>query len=108
MQEFLLVGNEKSFSVPPGESRIGSDAACEICVRGEGVLPIHAHLRLDDNKLLIRPASPPPSDRNTGLHVSVAGQPIDGPVIVLPGQAITVGGMEMRLEVRKVRPSLWS
>ena len=82
MQQFVLVGDDASYPVPLGESRAGSDAACPICIRGEGILPVHAYLRADVEKLLIRPAAANGSSSNgSGVgSITVNGEALAGPV----------------------------
>jgi len=108
MQQFVFVGSQGSFSVPSGESRIGSDAACQICIRGEGVLPVHAYVRSDGDKLLIRPADGGSSSSGyTGGVITVNGQPLNGPVTLDGGQDIAIGTIQMRLQSNAMkRPSL--
>ena len=111
MQQFVLVGLEASYPVPPGESRVGSDAACPICIRGEGILPVHAYLRVDEGKLLIRPAAPNGSSPNgSGVgSITVNGEALSGPVTLSGGQEIGIGGVVLRLVATAIqRPPLWS
>ncbi|HYF48787.1 MAG TPA: FHA domain-containing protein, partial [Planctomycetota bacterium] len=109
-QEFVLVGSQGTFTVPPGESRIGSDAACQICIRGDGVLPVHAYLRMDAGKLLIRPADPTgSSDKTPAGRVVINGKPVTGPMNVSGGQEVAIGNVQMRVMVSgKKAPPLWS
>ena len=98
MQQFVFVGSQGSFKVPPGESRIGSDAACHICIRGDGVLPIHAYVRTDGEKLLIRPADGGSSSSgHTSGSIAINGQPLTGPITLEGGQEVAIGTVQMRL-----------
>jgi hypothetical protein len=84
------------FPLPPGESRVGSDAACEICLRGEGILPVHAYVRSDGDKILIRPASE--ASNNSRAAITVDGSLITGPATVLEGQRLAIGSLQLQLE----------
>jgi hypothetical protein len=107
MLQFVLDGAQGSFQVPAGESRIGSDAACHICIRGEGVLPVHAYLRTEGEKLLIRPADTSTgSGSHTSAQIMVNGQPLTGPTNISGGQELALGGIQMRLRV--LRPRMWT
>lgn len=100
--QFVFLGPHGSFPVKPGESRIGSDAACDICIRGEGVLPVHAYLRMDGEKLLIRPADVgTSSEGGLGPVVSVNGKSLAGPVILIGGEDVGVGQVQMRLGLKR-------
>ncbi len=97
-QDFSLSGALGSFRLPPGESRVGSDAACEICIRGDGILPIHAYLRADGEKILIRPANPESSTDRSRAAITVEGSLITGPATVLSGQSLSIGQIHLRLQ----------
>ena len=108
MQQFVLTGPDGSFLVPRGESRVGSDAACQICIRGEGILPTHAYLSTDGETLLIRPAasgSAAPNGSAVG-SITINGELLAGPATLSGAAEIAVGTVKMRLLVQ--RPSLWS
>jgi hypothetical protein len=109
-QQYILVGSQGSFPVPSGESRIGSDAACQICIRGDGVLPVHAYLRADGEKVLIRPAEGgSPSAGYSGAAVTVNGKSLEGPASLTGGQEVLIGGVQMRLLANGVKePGIWS
>jgi hypothetical protein len=109
-QQFVLIGSQGSFPVPSGESRIGSDAACQICIRGDGVLPIHAYLSMDGEKVLIRPADGGTSSSGySGATVTVSGKPLTGPASLAGGEEVFISGVQMRLVATGVKkPSLWS
>ena len=95
--------------MPPGESRIGSDEACQICIRGEGILPVHAYLSTDGQALLIRPAGPGGSRESgsaVGSNVYINGEAVSGPVTVSQNADIRIGAVNMRLQVK--RPALWA
>ena len=107
MQQFVFVGTQGTFPVPSGESRLGSDAACQICIRGEGVLPVHAYLQSDGEKLLIRPADGGASTSGySGAAVSIDGKLLSGSVTLAGGQEIEIGGVQMRLHANG--PRLWT
>ena len=97
MQQFVLVGNQGSFPVPSGESRIGSDAACQICIRGEGVMPVHAYLSADGEKVLIRPAEIGSSSSSDAATIAINGKPLNGPTSLNGGQELSLGQVQMRL-----------
>ncbi|HYG75395.1 MAG TPA: FHA domain-containing protein [Planctomycetota bacterium] len=104
MQQFVFVGSQGSFTVPSGESRIGSDAACQICIRGDGVLPVHAYVRSDGDRVLIRPADAGSSSSGyTGGLITVNGQVLSGPVMLEGGQEIAIGSIHMRLQTNGVK-----
>ncbi|MFH0939623.1 MAG: FHA domain-containing protein, partial [Planctomycetota bacterium] len=106
-KQFILIGSRETFPVPPGESRIGSDAACQICIHGEGILPVHAYLYMDDAKLLIRPAATGSASSDSGATaITVNGQTLEGPMILTNGQAVSIGNVRLRLKVKA--PRLWS
>src|ERR1041385_7997236 len=107
MLQLVLDGAQGSFQVPAGERRIGSEAACQICIRREGVLPIHAYLRTEGEKLLIRPADTSTgSGTHTAAQIMVNGQPVTGPANISGGQELALGGVQMRLRVQ--HPGLWT
>ncbi len=97
MQQFVLVGSQGSFAVPAGESRIGSDAACQICIRGDGVLPVHAYLSSDGEKVLIRPADISSSSSADAATIAINGKPLNGPTNLIGGQELSLGHVQMRL-----------
>ncbi|HEY3325425.1 MAG TPA: FHA domain-containing protein [Planctomycetota bacterium] len=84
---------------------MGSDAACQLCIRGDGILPVHAYLRTDSDKVLIRPADASASSGTsvTG-SITVNGQPLSGPITLIPGQEIALGGERLRLISEEVKP----
>ncbi|MCY3023246.1 MAG: hypothetical protein NTW87_30075 [Planctomycetota bacterium] len=109
MQQFVLTGSQGSFTVPSGESRIGSDAACQICLHGEGLLPIHAYLSTDGEKLLIRPASAAgSSSESVAGFVAVNGEPLTGPATLVAGVEVSIGSVKLRLAASRVRTALWN
>ncbi|MCW8132050.1 MAG: FHA domain-containing protein [Planctomycetota bacterium] len=91
MASFSFTSSQGRFSVPDGESRMGSDSTCPIYIQGEGVHPVHAYLKVDGEKLMIRPSS----EKSTVL---VDGQPIGGPHALQDGQQVTIGPVQLRLE----------
>jgi len=99
MQQFVFVSEQGSFPVPAGESRIGSDAACQICIHGEGILPIHAYLQTDGEKLLLRPADQSTSASGyRGATIFLNGRALTGPANVRAGQQVVIGGAKFRLD----------
>lgn len=109
MRRFVLVGASGSFQVPVGESRIGSDASCDICIRGEGILPTHAYLRSEEEKLHIRPAE----SRTSGGEgeaggVRINGTAVNGPTVLGGGEEIVVGSVPLKVVASGSRRSLWS
>ncbi|MCZ7643726.1 MAG: hypothetical protein M5U26_00335 [Planctomycetota bacterium] len=70
---------------------MGSDSACPVCVQGEGILPIHAYLKVDGDGLLIRPSS-------EQAAVQVDGRPVSGPLTVKSGQLVSLGALRLRVE----------
>ncbi|MEI6231609.1 MAG: FHA domain-containing protein [Planctomycetota bacterium] len=96
--DFLLFGALGSFPLPPGESRVGSDAACDICIRDDGILPTHAYLRADGDKLLIRPSYLDVSPDTPRAAITVEGSLVTGPTMVLPGQRIGIGSVQLTLQ----------
>jgi len=95
---FSLAGPLGSFRVPPGESRVGSDAACEVCIHGDGIMPVHAYLRADGDKILIRPANSDASGELSRAPIAVEGSLITGPATVLNGQSLAIGPVQLRLQ----------
>lgn len=91
MTQFLFTCPQGKFTIPNGESRIGSDSTCPVCVQGEGILPVHAYLKVDGETLLIRPSS----DK---APVSVDGKPVTGPQTVKVGQLLGLGALTLRVE----------
>jgi hypothetical protein len=96
MSSFVFSTPQGRFPVPDGESRIGSDSSCAICVHGEGILPVHAYVKVDADKLLIRPSS-------EKAAVMLDGAPVAGPQVVAGGQRVVIGPFELRLETQKPR-----
>jgi hypothetical protein len=96
MSSFVFITPQGAFPVPDGESRIGSDSSCAICVHGEGILPIHAYVKVDAGKLLLRPSS-------EKAAVMLDGAPVAGPQAVAKGQRVAIGPFELRLETQKRR-----
>lgn len=94
--------------MPIGESRMGSDEACPICIRGDGILPVHAYLSTDGETLLIRPAAPSGSSPNASAvgSMTINGEAVAGPVTLSKNAALAIGTVKMRLLVK--RPRLWS
>lgn len=90
MSQFALVTSEGRFPVPAGESRVGSDSSCAVCVHGEGVLPVHAYLKVDGEKVLIRPFS-------EKAAIMIESAPVTGPQQVRQGQRVSMGPVQMRL-----------
>ena len=108
-RDFILTGAPGAFRLPPGESRIGSDAACEVCVHGEGILPVHAYLRSDGEKVLIRPATAEASHENGRVAITVAGSLITGPATVFEGQSLSIGAVQLTLlRPQEKQAGLWS
>ena len=107
MQQFVFVGSQGSFVVPTGESRVGSDAACQICIRGDGILPVHAYIRTDGEKLLIRPVDGGSSSSgySTAL-VAIDGKPVSGSATITSGQTVAIGSVHLTVSID--RPRLWS
>ena len=97
MQQFVLIGSQGSFPLPVGESRIGSDAACHICIRGEGILPVHAYVSTDGEKVLIRPADRESSSSSDLPRIAINGKPLNGPTNMSGGQDLALGQVHMRL-----------
>ncbi|MCK6474963.1 MAG: FHA domain-containing protein, partial [Planctomycetes bacterium] len=91
MPRYAFTSNQGRFLIPDGESRIGSDSSCPVCVRGDGILPVHAYLKLDGNKLTIRPSS----EKATVL---VDGKPLAGPETIALGQTVVIGPLQLKLE----------
>ncbi|MBI3830106.1 MAG: hypothetical protein HY291_11350 [Planctomycetes bacterium] len=97
MSHFVFTGSQGRFPIPDGESRVGSDTSCPICIQGDGVHPVHAYLKADGEKLMIRPSS-------EKSPVLVENQPISGPQAILDGQAVSIGPVHLRLESDGKRP----
>ena len=91
MSRFIFLCGQTRFAVPGGESRIGSDSVCQICIQGEGVLPVHAYLKVDGEKMVIRGSS-------EKSIVLVEGRPINGPQAVKDGGTVSIGALKLLLE----------
>ena len=90
MSPFVLITSEGRFPIPDGESRVGSDSSCAVCVHGEGVLPVHAYLKVDGDKVMIRPFS-------EKAAILVESAPVTGPQQVREGQRLSMGPVRMQL-----------
>src|SRR5262249_7941119 len=79
------------------------DAACHICIRGEGVLPVHAYVSTDGEKVLIRPAESESSSSANSPRLALNGKPLSGPTSISGGQELAFGQVHMRLLVNQAR-----
>lgn len=97
MPQFVFTSSQGRFPIPDGESRVGSDTTCQVCIQGEGVLPVHAYLKADGDKLMLRPSS-------EKSPVFVEGQPVGGPFTLLDGQTVSIGPLQLKLEAQGHSP----
>lgn len=93
--QYLLDGEELSFSVPEGEIAIGRKDYCELQLLAEGVSKEHAFLRRKGKRLEIRDAG----SRNGTL---VNGEPVDRQRLA-PGDVLQIGSIALTLERRRDR-----
>lgn len=91
MSHFVFTSSQGRFPIPDGESRVGSDSSCPVCIQGDGVHPVHAYLKADGEKLMIRPSS-------EKSPILIENQPIQGPQAIQDGQTVSIGPVVLRLE----------
>jgi len=90
MSSLIFSAPQGVLPIPDGESRLGSDSSCQMCLRGEGVQPIHAYVRVEGERILIRPSS-----EKSILRID--GKLITGPTLVAHGQTVSVGPVNIQL-----------
>ena len=72
-------------------------------------MPVHAYLRADGDRILIRPAHPEASTDTSRAAITVEGSLITGPATVLSGQSLAIGAIQLKLQRnRPKREGLWS
>lgn len=72
-------------------------------------MPVHAYLRADGDRILIRPAHPEVSSDKSRAAITVEGSLITGPATVLSGQSLAIGAIQLKLQRnRPERAGLWS
>src|SRR5512145_1651801 len=96
MSQFAFVCAEGRFPIPNGESRVGSDSSCAVCVHGEGILPVHAYLKVDGEKVLIRPFS-------EKAAIMLESAPVTGPQQLQHGHRVSLGPVQLQLVSERAR-----
>ena len=86
----LLELGGRRFTVPVGDTFLGTDASCAIALQGEGLLPKHAILQgMPDGQVVIRKAAPKAEIRINGVRLGAEPTPL------LHGDKVELGGHEL-------------
>jgi hypothetical protein len=88
-------GVEKSYLIPTGEHKIGSDTSCQIRIEGDGVLPLHGILFVSEEGVSI-------ANLGKADTMTINGVPVEGREPISIGQELRVGEISLKLRTTDI------